>query len=86
MFEFLKSKSFHTIGSFIIGLGIIAVLRPGCGSNGGVCTVMKAPSIDEVTKSTYQLGSKCYQFKTEPTECAASGVVEPFAELRAVSF
>ena len=74
MFEFLKSKQFHIIGSFVLGLGIAAVLRPGC--RGSTCTVHKAPPVDEVTKSTYQLGSKCYQFKTEPTACADSGVIE----------
>ena len=82
MFEFVKNKSFHTIASFIIGLGIAALFKPGCPT--GVCTVMKAPPIDEVTKSTYQLGSKCYQFKTETTDCTGSGVVEPFSELRAL--
>jgi hypothetical protein len=77
MFEFLKSKSFHVIGSFIVGFGLVAaIFRPGCAN--GTCTVMKAPKPDEVAATTYQLGSKCYQFKTEPTECAASGVVEPF--------
>jgi hypothetical protein len=83
MFEFVKSKSFHTIASFIIGLGIAAVLTPtGCPT--GICTVQKAPPVEEVTKSTYQLGSKCYQFKTEPTECSAAGVIEPFEAIRAV--
>jgi hypothetical protein len=80
MFEFVKQKSFHTIASFIIGLGIAAILRPTCPT--GVCTVFKAPSIDEVTSTTYQLGSRCYQFRSETTECAASGVVEPFTETR----
>jgi hypothetical protein len=80
MFEFVKQKSFHTIASFVIGLGIAAILRPACPT--GVCTVMKAPPIEEVTTSTYQLGSKCYQFKTETADCAGSGVVEPFVETR----
>ena len=76
MFEFLKSKSFHTIASFIVGFGIAAIFRPGCAN--GACTVQKAPSVEEVTKTTYQMGSKCYQFKTEMSECAATGVIEPF--------
>jgi len=80
MFEFLKSKHFHVIGSFIVGLGLAAILRPGCRGN---CTVHKAPAVEEVTKSTYQLGSKCYQFKTEPTACAESGMVEALTMARA---
>ncbi len=83
MFEFIKSKSFHTIASFILGFGLIAVLRPGCGQ-GSSCTILKAPPLEEVAKSTYQLGQKCYQFRSEATECAASGVVEPFMETRAL--
>lgn len=81
MFEFVKNKSFHTIASFVIGLGIAAVLRPtGCPT--GICTVQKAPPVEEVTNSTYQLGNKCYQFKTEPTECSGAGVIEPFTQIR----
>jgi hypothetical protein len=81
MFEFLKSKHFHLIASFIVGLGLAAILRPGC--TGPNCIVHRAPSVEEVTKSTYQLGSKCYQFKTEPTACADSGVIEALTMVRA---
>lgn len=76
MFEFLKSEGFKVVGSAILGIGLMAVLKPVCkGSN---CIIQKAPSVEEVTRSTYQLGTKCYQFKTTQLTCPEGGVIEPF--------
>jgi hypothetical protein len=76
MFVFLKSEGFKVIGSAILGLGLMAVLKPMC--KGPNCIVQKAPSVEEVTRSTYQVGSKCYQFKTSQINCPSKGVIEPF--------
>jgi hypothetical protein len=76
MFEFLKSEGFKVIGSAILGIGLMAVLKPMC--RGPNCIIQKAPSVEEVTRSTYQLGSKCYQFKTTQITCPETGVIEPF--------
>ena len=76
MFEFLKSEGFKVVGSAILGVGLMAVLKPMC--KGPNCIIQKAPSVDEVTRSTYQLGSKCYQFKTTQITCPERGVIEPF--------
>ena len=76
MFEFLKSDAFNIIGSLILGIGLVAVLKPVC--KGDNCIIQKAPSVDEVVKSTYQLANKCYQFKTTPIACPERGVIEPF--------
>ena len=76
MFEFLKSKSFNVAFSFLLGLGIMALLRPIC--RGPECLLQKAPPVDEVNKSTYQLGSKCYQFRSVPVDCPKEGVIESF--------
>jgi len=67
MFEFLKSKPFHIAFSFVIGLFLVVIFRPTC--NDANCIEYKNPKIDEITSSTYQLGSKCYQFKNSPVEC-----------------
>ena len=80
MFGFLKSETFNVIGSFIIGMGIIAVLKPVC--KGTECIIQKAPSVSEVVGSTYQIGSKCYQFKTTQIDCPERGIIEPFSSLR----
>jgi hypothetical protein len=76
MFEFLRSKTFDYVFSFVIGLGLMALLKPGC--RGTECKQEKAPSPDEVTKTTYQIGEKCYQFRVRTTDCPLKGVVEPF--------
>jgi len=54
----------------------MSLLRPLC--NGPECIVQKAPPVDEVNKTTYQLGSKCYQFRSAPVDCPKEGVIEPF--------
>lgn len=76
MFEFLKTKSFNSVFSFVIGLGIMALLRPVC--HGAACIIQKAPPVEEVSKTTYQLGAKCYQFKSAPVDCPADGIIESF--------
>ena len=75
MFEFLKSESFNIVGSMILGIGIMAVLKPVCKSG---CEIHKAPSVDEVTKTTYQIGTKCVQFKTTQSTCPEHGAIESF--------
>jgi hypothetical protein len=76
MFAFLKSESFKIIGSAVLGIGIIAALKPIC--HGPSCIIQKAPPPNEITQSTYQLASKCYQFKTTQIQCPERGVIEPF--------
>jgi len=76
IWDFLKSKKFNFIFSFLIGLGIAAILRPVC--KGDTCITLKAPPIHEVNSATYQLGSKCYQFRTENIDCPPKGVIEAF--------
>jgi hypothetical protein len=78
MFEFLKTKQFNIIFSFILGLGIMSLFRPLC--TGSECAIQKAPPVDEVNKSTYQLGAKCYQFRSTPVDCPKTEVIEPFME------
>jgi len=76
-FEFLKSESFKIMGSTILGIGVMAVLKPGCRSTD--CRIQKAPPVEEVTKTTYQIGQTCYQFQTQQMECPKQGVIEPFS-------
>ena len=75
-FRFLKTERFHQIFSFLVGFGLIALFKPMC--KGDDCTTKKAPSVEEIEKTTYQIGSKCYRFKSGPIECRSEGVVEPF--------
>ncbi len=76
MFGFLKSPTFNYVFSFVIGLGLMAVFKPAC--KGDECRILKAPSLKEVQSTTYQLGSECYQFRTQNIQCPTKGVIEPF--------
>lgn len=76
MFEFLRTERFSMIFSFILGVGCMALLKPVCTTN--ECRVQKAPPYDEVTKSTYQLGSDCYKFDSKAIQCPENGVIESF--------
>jgi hypothetical protein len=40
--------------------------------------VKKPPSFEEVKASTYQIGSKCYKFEAQHTDCPETGAIEPF--------
>lgn len=79
MYEVLKTEKFAVFFSFMVGLAIIGILIPTC--KGDSCTIKKAPSVDEMKKSTFRIGSKCYQFKPKTVECPASGTIESFVNL-----
>ncbi len=76
MFEFLKSQNFNYVFSFLIGLGLMSLLKPTC--KGSECKIQRAPPFEEVKTSTYQLGSDCYRFHAEIIQCPTKGVIEPF--------
>lgn len=82
IWDLMKTKKFNLIFSFIIGLGLAAILRPAC--KGDQCLHMKAPPVHEVEKTTYQIGNKCFQFSVENRDCPKTGkVVEAFTMSRA---
>ena len=65
--KLMKSEWFNLVFSILMGVGIVAILRPVC--QGGNCTVNKAPVPAEWDNTVYSIGSKCYEFKTEVVEC-----------------
>ena len=84
MYEVLKTEKFAIFFSFMVGLAIIGILIPTC--KGDSCTIKKAPSVDEMKKSTFRIGSKCYQFKPSTIQCPASGSIESFVNLITAPF
>lgn len=77
--DILKDEKFNMFFSFILGIGLICMIRPIC--NGEECTVLKAPSDKDFDKYVYRMGKgKCYEFKTEIIECPQSGTIEAFRE------
>lgn len=78
LWDMLKTKQFNLFFSVIIGIGLAAVLKPIC--KGDKCVTLKAPPVAEINTTTYQLGNKCYQFKTESTSCPKDSkvIIEAF--------
>ena len=75
----LKDEKFNTFFSFVVGIGIICILRPMC--SGSDCNLNKAPSDKDFDKHAYRMGTgTCYEFKSEITECPPSGAVEAFRQ------
>lgn len=72
MFEFLKSKTYHNVFSFLIGLFIVLIVRPTCKDDS--CIQHMNPDLKEISTSTYQLGTKCYQFQHTTVDCNTTGV------------
>lgn len=81
IWDFLKSKEFNVIFSFLLGLGLAAILRPAC--KGDQCLTLKAPPMKDMKEATFQLGNKCYQFEIENVECPSKGIIEAFQISRA---
>jgi hypothetical protein len=81
IWDFMKTKEFNVIFSFLLGLGLAAILRPAC--KGDQCVVQKAPPLNEFKHATYQVGNKCYEFSVENQECPSKGIVEAFRISRA---
>lgn len=79
MFGFLKTERFKILSSFLLGVAVLAVMKHPAAAES---QIVKAPPLEEVKTSTYQLGSKCYQFTAQPTTCPAEGVIEPFQQRR----
>jgi hypothetical protein len=62
MFEFLKTKNFHMLFSFLLGIFVVIIWRPVCEKED--CIKRELPNLNEINNSTYQIGTKCYQFRT----------------------
>jgi len=76
MFGFVKSEKYSLAFSFIVGVGIMAVLKPVCRDVD--CTKKKGANPEEIQKRSYQIGDKCYKFGMRHTECPSEGVIEAF--------
>jgi len=77
LLNLMHDARFNTFFSFVVGIGIICILRPMC--SGSNCVITKAPSAADFDKHVYRMGEgKCYEFKTAVTDCPASGTIEAF--------
>jgi hypothetical protein len=74
----LKNPLFNLIFSFLLGVGIIAMIRPLC--KGENCQIDKAPVVSQFDGKVYRIGRECYEFKAETTDCKSSGNIESFRD------
>ncbi|NBR60265.1 MAG: hypothetical protein EBT86_01200 [Actinobacteria bacterium] len=74
--DVLKSESFSIAFSFLIGVGIWAILRPVC--KGNDCSTIKAPPLKDFDGKTFRLNGACYKFTAKTKECPVEGYIEPF--------
>jgi hypothetical protein len=75
----LHDEKFNYFFSFMLGIGIICMVRPIC--KGSECSVVKAPADKEFDQHVYRMkGGKCYEFKTSMVDCPAQGAIEPFQD------
>ena len=74
--DLLKSESFSVLFSFLLGIGIWAILRPVC--KGDACSHLKAPPVKDFDGKTFRLSGSCYKFKANTKECPKEGYIEPF--------
>ena len=78
LLNLMHDKRFNTFFSFVVGIGLICILRPMC--TGPDCVINKPPSETDFDKHVYRMGGKCYEFKTEIMECPVSGAIEAFKQ------
>jgi len=72
----LNDERFSIFFSFILGLGIVSLIRPIC--SGSECNKDKAPNDKDFDNMVYRFGGKCYEFKHTIVSCPPSGTVEAF--------
>ncbi len=78
--DLMKSEWFHAVFSLLLGIGIVAIVRPTC--TGDKCNVTKAPPPSDWNGYVYQMGAKCYEYKTSVIDCPKAGqgvAIESFA-------
>lgn len=69
--EVMKDKTGSIVISVLLGLGLAALFRRAC--TGDSCVVVKAPSLAEVQRHTYQLGASCYKYTPQVVACPMGG-------------
>jgi len=65
--KFIKTRQGRIIISILYGLGLSCLFRKVC--TGRNCIVYRAPNPSTIVNNVYQHNGKCYQYKTESTNC-----------------
>ena len=76
--QLLNNPFFGIVFSFILGLGLISIIRHGC--KGAECEKLKAPSPADWNGQVYEMASKCYEYAIKTVDCPATGSIESFKD------
>lgn len=76
--KLLNDNKFNVFFSFMLGLGLVCIMKPMC--TGDNCSINKPPAESDFDKYVYRLGSKCYKFDTVISECPTQGAIEAFRQ------
>ena len=60
MLDFLKTKGFHKLFSFLIGVFDVIIFRRICKDKECIDIIMADPNV--IKTKTYMIGNKCYVF------------------------
>jgi hypothetical protein len=75
----LNDEKFDLFFSFMLGIGIICMLRPICA--GSECNKNKPPAEKDFDQYIYRMAAgKCYEFKSEIIDCPSNGAIEAFQQ------
>lgn len=74
--EIMNRPSFNIMFSILLGIGIIAIIRPMC--KGTDCVVAKPPPSKEWDSAVYRIGKDCFQFDLITTKCTGKDEIESF--------
>jgi hypothetical protein len=76
--DLLNNPYFSIAFSFILGLGLVSIIRPVC--KGAECDSVKAPNPADWNGKVYEMASKCYEYTIKTVDCPSSGSIESFKD------
>ena len=73
MNKILKNENTKIILGLLWGLGLACIFR--CACNGRQCIIYKAPKPKDVENNIYSYDEKCYNYKTQSTDCTDDAIL-----------
>lgn len=72
----LDRPEFNVFFSLLLGIGIVAIVRPLC--KGNDCVVNKSPPVKEWDGTVYRIGKDCFEFTANTVQCTGKDEIESF--------
>lgn len=67
--KLMYTKSGQIMFAIVLGIGMAGIFKKTC--EGKTCMVVYGPDVDEVKRTKYRVGEKCFRFKPKQAECSA---------------